>query len=59
MGTNIGNAFESEGEFGNGDEEERDQLQDVIVQIEDVRKRLEEIGHEGDVTGAIDIKMAS
>lgn len=36
-------------EMGIDDDEERDQLQDVIVQIEDVRKRLEEIGHEGDV----------
>ena len=46
-------------EVDSDDDEEQDQLQDVIVQIEDVSKRLEEIGHERDVTGELDMKMVS
>jgi tetratricopeptide (TPR) repeat protein len=46
-------------EMDSDDDEERDQLQDIIVQVEDVRKRLEEIGHEVDVMETLDIKMAS
>lgn len=46
-------------EMSSNDGEEQDELQDVNIQIEDVRKKLEETGHEVDAMEKEDVNMDS